>query len=523
MNIFVDGGKILKKIIASSVLATTLLLPTLSQAESFRKPVSMLVDQSVEIRKGATHYYPLVTSLPIGKSVTVIDEFTNTTGERWYRVDLGNTKGWGNARHFTSKHNVQVPLQAGQKAAITENQVNVRKGATISYAIVTKLSKGTKVKIIDNFKNSSNELWYQIEVGSTKGWVIQNYLNPIATTRPTPSATESKLVQADKVAVRKGATESYSIVKYVYKNQNVTIIDTFKNAAGKTWYRTDLGNIKGWIPADAFSTEESMSPETKPVNSIKMATVSADILNVRLGPSTQYDVIGKLSNGNTIQVYSVEDNWAKVQFGGQTGYVSLIYLNMDSPSTGSTPSESVVKNRIIVLDAGHGGKDPGTSGNELFEKEITLDVEKRVEAKLKKAGANVILTRSSDTFPTLEDRVGIAKRNNAEIFVSIHANSGEPSANGTETYYDTSKNLSGGESKKLANEIQKQITALLGMNSRGIKEEAFYVLRNNNMPSVLIELGFVTNKKDAEKLNSDKYRDLFAEAIFRGIVNYFKM
>ncbi|MDA6790854.1 N-acetylmuramoyl-L-alanine amidase, partial [Escherichia coli] len=90
---------------------------------------------------------------------------------------------------------------------------------------------------------------------------------------------------------------------------------------------------------------------------------------------------------------------------------------------------------IIVLDAGHGGKDPGTSGNELFEKEITLDVEKRVEAKLKKAGANVILTRSSDTFPTLEERVGIAKRNNAEIFVSIHANSGEPSANGTETYY----------------------------------------------------------------------------------------
>lgn len=90
-------------------------------------------------------------------------------------------------------------------------------------------------------------------------------------------------------------------------------------------------------------------------------------------------------------------------------------------------------------------------------------------------------------------------------------------------YTPTSKNLSGGESKKLANEIQKQITALLGMNSRGIKEEAFYVLRNNNMPSVLIELGFVTNKKDAEKLNSDKYRDLFAEAIFRGIVNYFKM
>lgn len=263
-------------------------------------------------------------------------------------------------------------------------------------------------------------------------------------------------------------------------------------------------------------------PDSQPAQPSQTAIVTASTLNVRSGPSTSYEVIGQLSKGNKVNVYSVEGSWTKVQYGSQTGYTSTSYLNIGGTTTNPTPNGSVVENRIIVLDAGHGGKDPGTSGNELFEKEITLDVEKRLSAKLKAAGANVILTRSGDTYPTLGDRVEIAKKNNADIFVSIHANSGSPSANGTETYYDTSQNASGGESKQLADEIQKQIIALVGMNSRGTKDEDFYVLRNNDMPSVLIELGFVTNKQDAEKLSSDKYRDLFAEAIYRGIVKYYE-
>lgn len=269
------------------------------------------------------------------------------------------------------------------------------------------------------------------------------------------------------------------------------------------------------------STDDDVSgvDTEKPPASIDASTVAVSLtsgLNVRSGPSTSNGVIGSLSKGQTVPVLSVSGNWVKVQYGNQTGYVSKLYLKLKN--TEGNP----VAQRLIVLDAGHGGKDPGAVGSGITEKQIVLEVAKRVETKLKAAGATVIMTRSGDTYPTLGDRVDLAKEKYADMFVSIHANSASPSANGAETFYDTSQNLNGEESKKLASEIQKQIVALADMNDRGIKDNDFYVLRNNDMPSVLVELGFITNSGDLAKLKSEKYYDLFAEAIYRGIVEYYK-
>ncbi|MFC3886504.1 N-acetylmuramoyl-L-alanine amidase [Bacillus songklensis] len=239
-------------------------------------------------------------------------------------------------------------------------------------------------------------------------------------------------------------------------------------------------------------------------------------LNVRSGPSANNGIIGQLSKGQKVPVISVSGYWAKVQFGSKTGYVNKLYLKLRN--TEGNP----VAERVIVLDAGHGGKDPGAIGAGITEKQIVIEVAKRVEAKLKAAGATIIMTRSGDTYPTLGDRVELAKDKYADMFVSIHVNSASPSASGTETFYDTSENLNGEESKKLAAEIQKQIIALVGTEDRGIKDNDFYVLRNNDMPSILVELGFITNSGDLAKLKSSKYYDLYAEAIYRGIVEYYK-
>ncbi|WP_394237522.1 N-acetylmuramoyl-L-alanine amidase [Niallia oryzisoli] len=179
---------------------------------------------------------------------------------------------------------------------------------------------------------------------------------------------------------------------------------------------------------------------------------------------------------------------------------------------------NVLESQVFVLDAGHGGKDPGTTGNNMFEKDITLDVIELLEKKIKSTGANVILTRNSDTYPTLDDRVKIANQNGADIFVSVHVNSGPSTAYGTETYYDTSQNPQS-ESKKLATEIQKQIVSLLGMKERGIKNEEFKVITYTKIPSVLVELGFVTNSEDANKLADQ--RGLYADAIYNGILAYY--
>lgn len=258
--------------------------------------------------------------------------------------------------------------------------------------------------------------------------------------------------------------------------------------------------------------------ETKPTDSTKTATVTADVLNVRSGSSTNSRVIGQLSFGNVVNITSVDGSWARILYKDQIGYVSTSYLNMGSNT--SNPKAINLENQVIVLDAGHGGKDPGAVGNGMYEKDIVFEVINFLEQKMKDTGAKVILTRNSDTYPSLNDRVKIANQNNADIFVSVHANAGPSTAHGTETYFDSSKNPQSEEGKKLAAEIQKQIVSLLGTRDRGVKDAEFLVITQTKMPSVLVELGFISNSDDAKKLAEQ--RSLFADAIYNGIVAYYE-
>jgi N-acetylmuramoyl-L-alanine amidase len=249
---------------------------------------------------------------------------------------------------------------------------------------------------------------------------------------------------------------------------------------------------------------------------IATGTVTAQALNVRSEPNTNSKIIGKLVLGDTVNIYEINGDWAKIMYGNTIAYVHKSYLKLKNV-TGN-----VLKDRIIVVDAGHGGKDPGTIGSNTNEKTIVLSVAQKLKEKLESAGAKVIMTRDDDTFISLEGRVEIAKKNHAELFISIHVNSASSNkANGAETYYDTSTNPKGYESYLLAKEIQSQIVNNAKMYDRGVKDNRFYVIRNNTVPSVLIELGFISNESDAAKLTSSSYQDIFAESIYQGIVQYY--
>jgi N-acetylmuramoyl-L-alanine amidase len=254
------------------------------------------------------------------------------------------------------------------------------------------------------------------------------------------------------------------------------------------------------------------------VNSSAIATgkVTVATLNVRSAGNANASVIGRLTRGTVVSVLSINGYWAKISYNGKTGYVHKSYLKLKNVSG------NPVQGRIIVIDAGHGGTDPGTMNGKTYEKNIVLSVAKKVKQKLESAGAKVIMTRESDVYKTLEERVQIAKNNYAELFVSIHVNSGSPAASGTETYYDTSKNPNGYESYLLAKAIEQQIVNNVDMNNRGVKDYDYYVIRNNNVPSVLIELGFITNSSDYKKLISDHYQNIFAQSIYNGIVQYYR-
>lgn len=177
----------------------------------------------------------------------------------------------------------------------------------------------------------------------------------------------------------------------------------------------------------------------------------------------------------------------------------------------------VPKGRLVVMiDPGHGGKDSGAVGiGGLQEKDIILPISQQVAAILEQQGIQAILTRSSDYFVDLAPRVQMAKQKRADLFVSIHANSidNRPDVNGLETYY-----FDRGE--RLAQTIHNSILQSLDIKDRRVRRARFYVLRNNPMPAVLVEVGFVTGVEDAPRLATAAYENQMAQAIANGILQY---
>jgi N-acetylmuramoyl-L-alanine amidase len=213
----------------------------------------------------------------------------------------------------------------------------------------------------------------------------------------------------------------------------------------------------------------------------------------------------------------------------------------------------------VVIDAGHGGHDPGAHGNGINEAELTLDVALRVQKLLEKqAGIEVLMTRDTDVFIPLEERTAIANREGADLFLSIHANaSRNVQARGIETYFlnfamnpeaeavAARENATSGqamhslpdivraialnnkinESRDLAETVQRSMAKRLGAKNRelrdlGVKQAPFVVLIGAVMPSVLAEISFVTNKHDGALLKTQAYRQQIAQALFDAIINY---
>jgi N-acetylmuramoyl-L-alanine amidase len=216
----------------------------------------------------------------------------------------------------------------------------------------------------------------------------------------------------------------------------------------------------------------------------------------------------------------------------------------------------------VVIDAGHGGHDDGTIGpHGVLEKDVVLDVALRLATLVQsRMGAEVILTRSDDTFIPLHERTAIANDHKADLFLSIHANSSpSPSVGGIETFYlnftnnttalevaareNSGSDKSVGElrdliqsitlndkiteSQTFARDIQTPLFAQAAIGNaaahdRGVKRAPFVVLIGASMPSVLAEIGFLSNTRDERNLNRPEYRQKIAEALYRGISSYSK-
>lgn len=194
-------------------------------------------------------------------------------------------------------------------------------------------------------------------------------------------------------------------------------------------------------------------------------------------------------------------------------YVSSEENNISLLST--VESRDARSQYVAYIDPGHGGYDPGTSGNGIIEKDLVLKIALSVKSKLEAKGIKVIMSRTTDTYVSLEDRSKGANQANPDIFISIHVNSaGAVSASGIETYYYK------GIDKDLAESLQSKLISYTGAKDRGAKFENFHVVRETKMPSSLVEIGFLTNVNEANNMKSSSYQEKLSNAIVDGAVDY---
>ncbi|OEH92184.1 N-acetylmuramoyl-L-alanine amidase [Bacillus solimangrovi] len=340
---------------------------------------------------------------------------------------------------------------------VNTNELNVRSGPSTDYRIVDELKKNEKVDIL---RFSSN--WAQIKIGSTVGYVHSYYLNMTNKGKAFTSLAEPKMTN---------------------------------------------GNDRNWLTWSKLGQVSTSQQLTSKGVQIKTSATNIEKFN-KSHPAIKKLNYTSTSSGTTIDV-QLNDGWH--------------YVVRDTENDlRITLLPSGLKGKRIVVDAGHGDHDPGASGaTGLREKDVNLDIAKRLVKLLEQAGADVTLTRSSDKFIPLAGRVDIAHQKDADAFVSIHSDSFQSTSKGSTTFYHLGVNPSGDKSKQLSDIAIEKITAKLGTYNRGSNNKSLHVIREIDIPATLIEVAFLSNPKEEALLKTDSFKQNAAQALYETFVEFY--
>lgn len=506
------------------------------------------------IRAGASTKSKVLKKLPIGEVVNY-KSFSKNWNEITVNVNGTNQVGYLHNKHVT---NVKTKSEAA-KVVTKRSPTNVRAGASTKANIIHELSPGD---IIDLKTFSKN--WYEFKTSNKVGYIHKKHvddasnvtfqgiaLKEITRIRTTTSTTSQQLT-----TVSKG-----TVLNYKLHNQNWYKVDISKNGKQVTGYihkkhiEEGLSYQKGiWTQALKSPTNVRTEASTKskvlttfPINSfIKLKPFSQNWFQVdvtvnnqkrtgyihkkhienienktfkgvaaktktyiRSKTSTTSKALTTVSGGTAITYQPHTQNWYKTTV-RVNGKEQVGYIHKKHVTSGNT----------VFLDAGHGGSDPGASGNGLTEKSLTLDIAKRVQKLLESNGFIVIMSRTTDKYLSLSERTNQANKANADIFVSIHINAG--GGTGIETWkMNNGPNAS--KSNILASELQEEMIKETKERDRGVKDGNLHVNRESKMPSSLVEIGFIDTKSDADKLKQSSFLQKAAKGIFNGIKSYFNL
>ena len=373
-----------------------------------------------------------------------------------------------------------------QYMTVKAESVNVRLGPGLAYGIMGQVKSGNELTIIGS-KNS----WYQVRLAGNKiGWVASWLVDQ------SEAATTSAKV---KVVYQEG-----DWTQIAYNNTAAWITSSSVQLTGQT---TNLAQ-----PAQANLTQ------AKSGAALKVTTNT--ITNLRNAAGINAPSVEKLDKGTELTVTKQQDDWYQVTApDGKSGYVAS--WTVTAPNNGQTQKAATkLSEATIVLDPGHGGTDTGApaNNNHDYEKTYTLKTAELVANALRAAGANVIMTRTTDTFVDLAPRPTTANNAHADAFISFHFDSSpsKNSASGFTTYYYSSK-----KDLALAKAVNNAFDDL-PLENRGVAFGNYEVLRDNKQPAILNEMGYINNDKDFKYIKNPTYQSKIATDIVNGLNAYFK-
>jgi N-acetylmuramoyl-L-alanine amidase len=537
---------------------------------------AVVSSSTLNIRTGPGTGYSIITQVGLGDRLPVLEQ----SGD-WYCVTLSTgQKGWlAGWLVNIEKPQAAAVSSTGQVARVNSSSVNIRSGPGTGYDIITQAGSGSVLPII----GTSGD-WYKVSLSSggsgwIAGWLVTVVISPAS--EPSRSASEdtadsrNAVVTGSSVNVRVGPGTTNSVISQVTQGASLPVLEQSGD-----WYRVKLQNgstgwVAGWLvsmntPAANPPAQQSGIVAATPVSSA--VSDSLDARGISLDVSEKSDKTTAVITANAPFEYSqfflanpdrLVVDLKGIAVGGlppltsvssdtirliRTGYFQKdpditrvvfellggaqydISISGDSKNltvqTYIPDTDNSYSGKIIAIDAGHGSPDPGCIGKMgTKEKDVTLDIAKRVERILDSRGATVVMTRTGDK--EVESLVKItdkANKANANVFVSIHINAAESTAlAGTMTFVHSGSSTGARiqESNRLAKKIQGELVNSLGLKNDGVRYANFAVLRTTKMPAVLCELAFMSNPAEEKKLNTDDFRNKAAEAIVKGIGLYF--
>ncbi len=419
-----------------------------------------------------------------------------------------------------------VALAKENTVIVEASVLNVRYGPGLSHDVLTQVKEKDRLIVLDD-----ENKWYKVVLSNDQiGWVASWLVD---SNNVLEGDKQFVQVNTGAVNIRKYANADSDILGIVYEDTELQVL--YKDGP---WHQVLYMGQVAWIHGDyiePIEIKENIESD-EPINedSTYIVKVSNAKTNIRTSPSLDAEVIHIADADETFTYLETINDWHHIQLdenktGYVAGWISSIedkqMANGDKPDvTESAQAQyarkvSSLAEATIVIDAGHGGKDPGaiSSNQKILEKDIALDTALLLKNRLQDAGTNVVLTREKDIYLSLDDRVNISHHHNADAFISLHYDAVEQAntMSGTTTYYQEDSNL------ELAQTVNQYLSQNGPLPNNGVRLADYKVLRTNRQPAILLELGYMNHSTDTQHISTLSYQSSVVEAIYQGLREYY--